>query len=160
MTSGNTPNRDHTESLRRLLRRRGRRNKPGANPKTTVKTWAEYSNVEYTPTGDSSRPNLIVGLAIGALLIFGFPLSFALLQSDEIAGVGDMPGWLGWFFAAMFGRAGLIIRLAPVLLVVQSVRAALESRADRLHQTRMAPGDSAGVAGIAAAEDAAERNSG
>lgn len=160
MTSGQTPNRDRTDSLRRLIRRRSRRYKPGANPKTTIKTWAEYSNVEYTPTGDSSRPNLIVGLAIGALLIFGFPLSFALLQSDEIAGVGNMPGWLVWFFAAMFGLAVLIILLAPVLLVVQSVRDALESRAQRLNQKRMPPGDSAGVAGIAAAEDAAERDAG
>lgn len=160
MTSGQTPNRDRTDSLRRLIRRRSRRYKQGANPKTTIKTWAEYSNVEYTPTGDSSRPNLIVGLAIGALLIFGFPLSFALLQSDEIAGVGNMPGWLVWFFAAMFGLAVLIILLAPVLLVVQSVRDALESRGQRLNQKRMATGDSAGVTGIAAAEDAAERDAG
>jgi len=160
MTSGNTPNRDHTKSLRRLLRRRGRRNKLGANPKTSIKTWAEYSNVEYTPTGDSSRPNLIVGLAIGALLFVGFPLSFAFLKSDEISGVGDMPGWLGWFFICMVGLAVLIILLAPVLLVVQSVRDALESRAERLDKKRMATGDGAGVTGIAAAEDTAERDAG
>ena len=160
MRAGQTPPHDRTAQLKRLIRRRSRRYKPGANPKTTIKTWAEYSNVEYTPTGDSSRPNLIVGLAIGALLIFGFPLSFALLQSDEIAGVGNMPGWLVWFFAAMFGLAVLIILLAPVLLVVQSVRDALESRAQRLNQKRMPPGDSAGVAGIAAAKDAAERDAG
>lgn len=160
MASGNTPKQDHTESLKRLLRRRGRRNKLGANPKTSIKTWAEYSNVEYTPTGDSSRPNLIVGLAIGALLLVGFPLSFAFLKSDKISGVGDMPGWLGWFFICMFGLAVLIILLAPVLLVFQSVRDALESRAQRLDKKRMATGDSAGVAGIAAAENTAERDAG
>ena len=87
-------------------------------------------------------------------------MSFALLQSDEIAGVGNMPGWLGWFFQAMFGLAALIILIAPVLLVAQSVRDALESRAERLNQKRVPPGDSAGVAGIAAAEDAAERDAG
>ncbi len=160
MTSGNTPNRDHTESLKRLLRRRSRRNKPGANPRTSIKTWAEYSNVEYTPTGDSSRPNWLIGLGIGLFVFIGIPLSFALLKSDEVAGVGDMPTWLGWFFAAMFGLAVLIILLAPVLLVFQSVRDALESRAERLDKKRMATGDSAGVAGIAAAEDAAERDAG
>ena len=88
----------------------------------------------------------------------GFPLSFALLKSDEIAGVGDMPGWLGWFFAAMFGLAVLIILLAPVLLVVQSVRDAVESRAERLAKKRMATGAGAGVAGIPAAEGAAARD--
>lgn len=160
MTSGNGPNLEHTESLRRLLRRRGRRNKLGANPKTSIKTWAEYSSVEYTPTGDSSRPNLIVGLAIGALLFVGFPLSFAFLKSDEISGVGDMPSWLGRFFICMVGLAVLIILLAPVLLVFQSVRDALESRAERLDKKRMATGDRAGVAGIAAAEDTAERDAG
>ena len=160
MNTRQPPQHDRTAQLKRLIRRRSRRNKPGANPRTSIKTWAEYSNVEYTPTGDSSRPNWLVGLGVGLFVLVGFPLSFALLKSDEIAGVGDMPGWLGWFFTAMFGLAVLIILLAPVLLVVQSVRDALESRADRLHQKRMAPGDSAGVAGIAAAEDAAERDVG
>ena len=160
MTTSRTPSRDRTKQLKRLLRRRGRRNKLGANPKTSIKTWAEYSSVEYTPTGESSRPNLIVGLAIGALLFVGFPLSFAFLKSDEISGVGDMPSWLGWFFICMVGLAVLIILLAPVLLVFQSVRDALESRAERLDKKRMATGDGAGVAGIAAAEDAAERDTG
>ena len=71
-----------------------------------------------------------------------------------------MPGWLRWFFICMVGLAVLIILLAPVLLVVQSVRDALESRAERLDKKRMATGDGAGVTGIAAAEDTAERDAG
>ena len=68
-------------ALQRLLRRRGRRGKAGANSKAAIKSWAEYSEVNFTPSGDHSRPTRYLVIAIAVLLLIVFPASLALVQS-------------------------------------------------------------------------------
>ena len=72
------PNR-HTKSegLKRLLRRRGRRLKTGANTGEKVYSWAEYSQVNFTPSGDRSS------LGCG---VIGFLAIFALLLAPLVVG--------------------------------------------------------------------------
>jgi len=69
-----------SEGLKRLLRRRGRRTKTGANTGEKVYSWAEYSQVNFTPSGD--RSSLSYGL--GALLII-----FAMLLVPVVVGAVD-----------------------------------------------------------------------
>jgi len=60
-----------SEGLKRLLRRRGRRTKTGANSGEKVYSWAEYGQVNFTPTGDHSKISRALGtlVAVGVLLI-------------------------------------------------------------------------------------------
>jgi hypothetical protein len=85
-----------SEGLKRLLRRRGRRGKSGANSGETVYSWAEYGPVNFTPSGDHSKLSTIVGaLAVmGSLLIV--PAIFFLAGSAEEEGLRPyLEGFLG-----------------------------------------------------------------
>ena len=76
-----------SEGLKRLLRRRGRRTKTGANTGEKVYSWAEYSQVNFTPSGDHSRLSTIVGTlgTIGSILIV--PSIFFLAASAGEDGI-------------------------------------------------------------------------
>jgi hypothetical protein len=78
-----------SEGLKRLLRRRGRRGKTGANSGETVYSWAEYGPVNFTPSGDHSRLGAVIGtlLGIGALLI----VPMIILLSGSAAENGFIP---------------------------------------------------------------------
>lgn len=75
----------HTKSdgLKRLLRRRGRRHKVGANTGEKIHSWAEYGRVNFTPSGDRSGLQYVfAGIGgLGALLVV--PLIFALAGYDK-----------------------------------------------------------------------------
>ncbi|MEZ5998492.1 MAG: hypothetical protein R3B98_07345 [Hyphomonas sp.] len=76
-----------SEALRRVVRRRDRRRKPGANSGEKVYSWAEYSEVNFTPTGDRSAIGCVfAGIGgLGALLIV--PLIFALAGYDKASSI-------------------------------------------------------------------------
>ena len=76
MPDPDRPTRDRA-ALQRLLRRRGRQGKAGANPKTSIKSWAEYSEVNFTPSGDHSGLSRYWPLA-GALGVLLFPAGLFL----------------------------------------------------------------------------------
>nr|WP_321511645.1 hypothetical protein [uncultured Hyphomonas sp.] len=69
-----------SEGLKRLLRRRNRRMKTGANSGDKVYSWAEYSQVNFTPTGD--RSSISYGL-------IAFLFAFAFLLIPVLVGVTD-----------------------------------------------------------------------
>ena len=75
-----------SERLKRLLRRRGRRAKAGANTREPVYGWAEYGQANFTPTADRSWLTTLVGLsaAIGAFLIV--PAIFFLAATAQEGG--------------------------------------------------------------------------
>lgn len=80
-----------SEGLKRLLRRRNRRMKTGANSGEKVYSWAEYSQVNFTPTGD--RSSLGYGI-VGFLAVFAFFLmpvivgaTSAIVDGKDLAGI-------------------------------------------------------------------------
>ncbi|KCZ65907.1 hypothetical protein L53_00940 [Hyphomonas sp. L-53-1-40] len=80
MTSGNTPNRDHTESLRRLLRRRGRRGKAGANPHTDTTLHAWHSSYTHTPGSSHSPTTRWIVAILAIIFIYVLPVAIALMR--------------------------------------------------------------------------------
>lgn len=108
--------------LRRVLRRRARRYKPGANPGGPIRSWAEYSAVTLSPVGDGSFVKRIVLLLIAPFAL----LMPAILILATAAGRG---GWVvtneafeasmaEWaIYAALSGIAVLI---AGLMLVVSA----------------------------------------
>ncbi|MEH6742460.1 hypothetical protein [Hyphomonas sp.] len=85
MTSGNTPNRDHTESLRRLLRRRGRRGKAGANPHTDTTLHAWHASYSHTPGPDHSKATRWVVIILAIVFAYAVPVAFLLIRPE----IGD-----------------------------------------------------------------------
>ena len=79
--SGDQQRHTKSEGLKYVLRRRGRNRKTGANTGEKVYGWAEYSQVNFTPSGDHSRISSIFGVlaTFGALLIV--PTIFVLAAS-------------------------------------------------------------------------------
>jgi Na+/phosphate symporter len=104
-----------SEGLKRLLRRRGRRHKVGANTGETVYSWAEYGQVNFTSSGDHSRTSAIIGTlaVIGAFLIV--PLIFALAGSTAENGLLPLLRiLLETFLATLFLLALCLPLIIPV----------------------------------------------
>jgi len=80
MTSGNTPNRDHTESLKRLLRRRGRRGKVGANPHTDTTLHAWHSSYSHTPGSSHSSATRWIVVVLVIIFIYALPVAISLMH--------------------------------------------------------------------------------
>ncbi len=80
-------------TLKRILRRRGRRRKVGANDGSEIKSWGEYSKVTFTPSGDRSALGcgVVVMACVGVFLIFGLG-SLLIAGMDVIATHPE--GWL------------------------------------------------------------------
>lgn len=122
-----------SEGLKRLLRRRGRRGKVGANTGEKVYSWAEYSQVNFTPTGDRSS----LGCGLGALLVM-----FALLLVPVVVGTVDaviegrsLPDILGAIIQSIFVYAIIGLFLAIPVAVIILIYIALDgnSKEDRDH---------------------------
>lgn len=84
MTSGKTPNRDHTESLKRLLRRRGRRGKAGANPHTDTTLHAWHSSYSHTPGSSHSSATRWIVVVLVIIFIYALPVAIALMHPLNI----------------------------------------------------------------------------
>jgi hypothetical protein len=177
MPDQNRPTQERA-ALQRLLRRRGRRRKVGANAKTTIKSWAEYNEVNFAPSGDHSRPTRFLVIAIAVLLVIVFPASLMIVQSahspprtmHEILGsaLGSiMHVSIVLIIATALGAVGILL-ISPFLWLYArldrdnpAARRSLSAHADRInarHQTAMPPRDGAGVGTVAAAENSAERD--
>ncbi len=85
--AGDSHRHTKSEGLKRLLRRRSRRTKPHANSGAKVYSWAEYGQVNFTPTGDYSKLSTILGVlaVVGSILIV--PALFFLAGSAEEEGL-------------------------------------------------------------------------
>ena len=107
-----------SEGLKRLLRRRGRRGKVGANTGETVNSWAEYGPVNFTPSGDHSRTSAIIGTlaVIGSFLIV--PMIFVLAGSAAENGLVPFLRILGeTLLAVLFLLALCLPLIIPVALI-------------------------------------------
>lgn len=114
-----------SEGLRRLLRRRSRRTKPRANSGEKVYSWAEYSQVNFTPTGHQSRVGwIIVGalfaIFFGVLLVLkivhqSFPESYdtvlfsLVIAGGAIAAIAFILGLLIFLYSSARSVFGLLI---------------------------------------------------
>ena len=116
-----------SEGLKRLLRRRGRRHKVSANTGDKVYSWAEYGQVNFTPSGDSSFVSRLFGIFAILMAFLIVPIIFLTAQytADGPNRIVDMllMGLLG------FG----VIGFAAILLMffVASVRMFVDILADR-----------------------------
>lgn len=70
-----------SEGLKRLLRRRGRRTKTGANSGEKVYSWAEYGQVNFTPSGHRSWAGRIIVGGLFAVWFVGLPVLAFVDQS-------------------------------------------------------------------------------
>ena len=120
-------------ALQRLLRRRGRRGKVGANPETETKIHAWHSSYSFRPSSDHSASSKVL-TGFGVLLVLSLPI--AMIVFWETLEDAQYSSSLGYFIfhAAIYGCMILIIAtilIAPVLLVAQSLGGAWESRRER-----------------------------
>ena len=178
MRVGDPLNQKDRESLGRLLRRRARRGKSGANPHTELKSWAEYGRVTLTPGPDRSLTTRWTVIILALIFVFGLPIGFALMQPYDthaphsasetlrIAGAAFVNTLIFLAVFAIICVVGLAL-LSPFMWVYARMdgdrakdRERLIARAERLNQKGMAAGNGQGVAGIAAAEDAADGHAG
>lgn len=102
-------------SIRYILRRRGRANKQRSNSGAPVKSWAEYSEVNFTPDGDSSYWKY-ASAAIILVLLAALPFGFSAHDPEAWH---QMPIWLNVIVVVV----GLIL-LAGALAFVFVVTAA------------------------------------
>ena len=117
MTSGNTPNRDHTESLRRLLRRRGRRGKAGANPHTDTTLHAWHASYSHTPGPDHSKTTRWVVIILAIVFAYAVPVAFLLIRPE----IGDSAqNTIGWVTLTVL-RAMFYAAIALALLLLASI---------------------------------------
>lgn len=158
-----------TKTLRRLLRRRSRRGKVGANSGEQTKIHAWHSSYAFTPSSDHSKGTRW-GIPIAIFLALASPALVAVLWNlMDISHRYGTDFSMSGFVAVVFW-VGLFITLsAPILLVWMAVASGVEShrakRAKRLgakslNQQTMPPSDSAGITAIPPAENTANRNSG
>ena len=147
-------------ALQRLLRRRGRRGKSGANTGEETRLYAWHSSYSQQPGSDHSIGvrllqlfGLLVALASPFLVALAWSLhEFVWYWQSDAADV---------FFAFLYGCMILIIGtilIAPILLIALPLVGAWESWRQRRHQAAMPPRDGAGVGTVAAAENSAERD--
>jgi ABC-type multidrug transport system fused ATPase/permease subunit len=107
-----------SEGLKRLLRRRGRRTKPRANSGKKVYSWAEYSQVNFTPTGHQSRIGWIL---VGAM----FATWFGILLFLNIVGrnfPGSYDTILFWLIIAGGAIAAIAFVLGLMIFLYSSAR--------------------------------------
>ena len=96
------------KSIAYILRRRKRGRKQGANSKTIVKSWAEYSEVNFTPTGSYSHKWRWLLPILTPILVFSSIIVIASYQ--DLQDFAEAPvGFFGWF---------LLVALALLLLAV------------------------------------------
>jgi ABC-type multidrug transport system fused ATPase/permease subunit len=96
-----------SEGLKRLLRRRGRRTKPRANSGEKVYSWAEYSRVDFTPTGHQSRVGWVIVGALFAIL-FGVLLVLKIVHQS-------FPGSYDTVLLSLIIAGGTIAAIAFIL---------------------------------------------
>ena len=130
MPDPDRPTRDRA-ALQRLLRRRGRRGKAGANPQTETKIHAWHSSYSFRP-GSSHSGSGIVWTVIGLALSAPFWIAFLWMSVEPYEYSNSVGAWL--LQTIVIGCMILIIAtilIAPVLLVAQSLGGAWESRRER-----------------------------
>jgi len=137
------PTRDRA-ALQRLLRRRGRRGKAGANPDTETRLHAWHSSYSFRPASDHSPLTRALSI-LGVLIVLASPALIALIWAIyEPFEHWSSPSSL-IFHAAVYGCMILIIAtiiIAPVLMIALSLGGAWESWRER----RMPTGDGARTA--------------
>ena len=123
------PTRDRA-ALQRLLRRRGRRGKAGANPETETKIHAWHSSYSFRPGSSHSGRGIVwTAMAILAALSAPFWIAFLWMSVEPYESSNSMGALL--LQTIVVGCMILIIAtilIAPVLLVAQSLGGAWESR--------------------------------
>ncbi|MEQ9314203.1 MAG: hypothetical protein RLN72_00030 [Henriciella sp.] len=98
-------------SIRYILRRRGRANKLRANSGSKIKSWAEYSEVNFKPDGDSSAWAYLPTLVLLSLLVV-IPFAFSNMRPPlEIEGAPILLMVLVYLIGAM-----LVVGLGVFLL--------------------------------------------
>lgn len=115
-----------SESLKRLLRRRGRRTKPRANSGEKVYSWAEYGRVNFTPTGHQSRIGWIL---VGAM----FATWFGILLFLNIVGrhfPGSYDTILFWLIITGGAIAAIAFVLGLMIFLYSSARAIFDLLAE------------------------------
>ena len=151
--------------LQRLLRRRNRRGKTGANTgqSTTLHAW--HSSYSWTPSSDHSRGTRWT-LPLGIFLALASPALVAIVWNlADISARYGVDYSLSGLVAVVFWIGVIITCCAPIILVWMAVASALESHAadgkarltaKSLHKQTMPPGDGPGILAITAAEDTAD----
>ncbi|MEZ5954355.1 MAG: hypothetical protein R3C13_08650 [Hyphomonas sp.] len=126
-----------SEALKRLLRRRGRRHKTGANSGEKVYSWAEYGQVNFTPSGDRSTMEWIFGVVAALMALLIVPIIFVAAQMASYGPnqtVDRLLMTLAIFSAFAFGAAVLLFLAASIRMIA---RMALEwSSRRRANQTQ------------------------
>lgn len=87
-------------ALQRLLRRRGRRGKAGANSGEPIKGWAEYQSVSLQPTGSPSQffrwlvliPTILLASIIAIITIWSMIVAAILIIEGDVR---DFQEWIG-----------------------------------------------------------------
>ena len=120
-------------ALQRLLRRRGRRGKVGANPETETKIHAWHSSYSFRPSSDHSASSKVL-TGFGVLLVLSLPI--AMIVFWETLEDAQYSSSLGYFIfhAAIYGCMVLIVAtilIAPMLMIALSLGGAWESWRER-----------------------------
>ena len=106
---------DKQDTLRRMSRRRHRAQKTGANSGTAEKSWAEYSQYSFTPSGDHAIFFRLLWPVFGIGTIVA--VTCALIYGDHYSvSWGDKSGW-------EYALAGYVLLTVGVLCAMMSVAA-------------------------------------
>lgn len=130
-------------ALQRLLRRRGRRGKVGANPETETKIHAWHSSYSFRP-GSSHSGSGIVWTVIGLLAALSAPVWITVLWAAVDHYEDPHATGAAILQTIVVGCMLLIIAtilIAPVLMIALSLGGAWESRRERRGKAAEASGE-------------------
>ena len=102
--------RKRQQSITYILRRRNRSRKIGANSNTPIKSWAEYSDVNFKPSGSNSPIARWLLLPLGFVLAISPLLMMIGADGAEDAGLTELPQ-LGWSMLMILAVLSLVIAL-------------------------------------------------
>ncbi len=121
------------QSIAYILRRRKRGRKTGANSGAPVKSWAEYSEVSFTPTGSYLRWGRWL-IFVGALFAMALPVVFLSMLAqpadhhrETLAFESVQLHPIGWVLVALIGLLSVTLAVFAIAFIVLAIRRVLRA---------------------------------